>query len=599
MSRTIKILLSFILFLSCVQVPFQNAKASSSSEPVISVKLKNFLKDQTKITIKPTGDYLITGSKMTLKSEQTYSLKYEKSELNLYHGTKLIGTYNTMIATPVKENNSLSVNSRPYAGQFEFTTEKVGTKTYIRPINKVKMETYLKSVVPHEMYGSWPIEALKAQAVAARNYAITRVGKTIDDTINYQVYGGLQGHYPNSDRAVEETTGYVLKDGDKLAQTLYSASNGGVTESNKNAWGGSPLSYLLIKDDTFDPKTVWNITINKIQVDLTDKDLEKPEDWWDATLEKDKKITDNIKKWLIASEYNYIEKEIKVLSIPTLELTEPTSGGRVSKGSITLKYLVKNRDGSLEQVNKEYKNVSSTRLRSMIGNSIMLSYLVDSVNETTKTFKVEGRGNGHGVGLSQWGAMYRAKAGHSFEKILKFYYPGTTLTKLYSKAPTPDTKPPIIKDIKGAYDSKTNNVNISFNLNEKTKTTVYIKDNNSKMVSTLVKDKSYNKGTIKLPWNVSKIKNGTYTIVIKSADTSGNKSSATKKYKLSKSKYKTGKITATTLNIRQKPTTLSKVVGTVKKNQTVTIYSKTGSWYKIKYGKVTGYVHSKYVTNIK
>ena len=100
----------------------------------------------------------------------------------------------------------------------------------------------------------WEKEAVKAQTVAARSYALLRSGSIIEDTTNNQVYGGYIAP-PNADAAVEETEGLVLKDGrNKLVDGVFSASNGGKTESNANAWGSAPLDYFVVKDDPYDPE---------------------------------------------------------------------------------------------------------------------------------------------------------------------------------------------------------------------------------------------------------------------------------------------------------------------------------------------------------
>lgn len=95
---------------------------------------------------------------------------------------------------------------------------------------------------------------------------------TIDDTISYQVYGGYQVH-PNSDAAVQETEGLVLKYNGKLISEVFSASNGGMTESNANAWNTEQTPYFQIRKDEFDPKTIWSFDITKKQIDLTGLNL--------------------------------------------------------------------------------------------------------------------------------------------------------------------------------------------------------------------------------------------------------------------------------------------------------------------------------------
>ena len=122
-----------------------------------------------------------------LKDGIEYQLKLENSQLKLYQGSTLIGTFDTFKIHPDKSSNLLSINKRQYKGFFQFTRETVDGDDVIRPINHIQMEEYLKGVVPFEMPALWEKEAVKAQTVAARSYALLRSGSMIDDTINYQV----------------------------------------------------------------------------------------------------------------------------------------------------------------------------------------------------------------------------------------------------------------------------------------------------------------------------------------------------------------------------------------------------------------------------
>ena len=123
----------------------------------------------------------------------------------------------------------------------------------IRPINHIQMEEYLKGVVPFEMPALWEKEAVKAQTVAARSYALLRSGSIIDDTTNNQVYGGYIAP-PNADAAVEDRGPRFKRLGRKLVDGVFSASNGGKMESNANAWGSAPMDYYVVKDDPYDPE---------------------------------------------------------------------------------------------------------------------------------------------------------------------------------------------------------------------------------------------------------------------------------------------------------------------------------------------------------
>ena len=139
-------------------------------------------------------------------------------------------------------------------------------------VNVVGLQGYLYSVVPREMPSSWPLEALKAQAVAARGYA-TRAARAswydIYDDTNDQVYGGLDyssGEDQSSTDAVKATNGEVLKYGGSVISAYFSSSNGGRTAASEDTWGGQ-LDYLVSKPDSFDlnglnPNRTWTVVLS-------------------------------------------------------------------------------------------------------------------------------------------------------------------------------------------------------------------------------------------------------------------------------------------------------------------------------------------------
>ncbi|WP_338449583.1 SpoIID/LytB domain-containing protein [Niallia oryzisoli] len=427
--RILSSFLFLVLFISLIPIPHGEA----ASEPVMQVKLNNYLGNQTQVNLRVQGDYVTSEHKTLLKNNNQYTLKLENGKIKLNQGSTYIGQFDSLILNPAAEGNLLFINQRPYSGSFQFVRETVNKKEVIRPINSIRMEEYLRGVVPSEMFSTWPKEALKAQAVAARTYAFKHNATgIIDDTITFQVYGGFQS-YPNSDTAIMETEGQVLKYNGKLIDAVFSASNGGKTESNANAWGGTQVPYFNVKIDDFDPKTQWSFELKKRQIDLTGKSLSDYRQWWSTVNEKDKVITDQIKTWL--KNNGYMGKELKIVSIPELSFSAPSSGGRVTKGSITIEFLVKDlvdSSGGLILQRFEVMNGSASKIRAMVGNRTMLSYLVEKTENTTDIIKVQGRGDGHGVGLSQWGAKKRADAGQTVGQILGFYYPGTELITEYT-----------------------------------------------------------------------------------------------------------------------------------------------------------------------
>ncbi|TCP20877.1 SpoIID/LytB domain protein [Scopulibacillus darangshiensis] len=424
MKRKLSILFAMILLFSILPA----YQSHAASEPMVKVKLVNFLGNQSHITLEPQDTYSIKGKPETLHKGKSYILKVEGRKLSLYEDKKRIGSFKTLSVSPKKGSSRLSVNGRDYGGSFQFILEN---GSFVRPINTLSIEDYVKGVLPREMPPSWHIEAVKAQAVAARTYALRYGDKVINDTISYQVYGGAD-QQPASNKAVNLTRGEVMYYDGKLVDAVYSASNGGKTESNANAWSGKPLGYLKVKNDPYDPKMVWHTAFNKQQINLAGMDLKHPGEWWSKAKEKDQVIAENIKHWLRNNDY--AGNEIKVVAIPNLSFSDKGSGGRVTKGSLAIQYLVKGKVDAKKRmvINKlELKNKPATTIRAILGNRQIRSYVIDNVSDSKNKLTIEGRGDGHGVGMSQYGAKQRAEAGQTYKDILGFYYDGAALSADY------------------------------------------------------------------------------------------------------------------------------------------------------------------------
>ena len=136
----------------------------------------------------------------------------------------------------------------------------------VTAVNKVELENYVRGVVPLESPASWPLEALKAQAVAARSYALgTGGGPIFDhyDTVASQVYGGYSAEQPSTNRAVAQTRGEVLRSGGRVIVAYFHSTSGGHTENNENIFtGGLALSFIRgVRDplDRFSPYHRWRV----------------------------------------------------------------------------------------------------------------------------------------------------------------------------------------------------------------------------------------------------------------------------------------------------------------------------------------------------
>jgi stage II sporulation protein D len=245
-------------------------------------------------------------------------------------------------------------------------------------INLVDIEDYLLSVVPSEMPSGWPLEALKAQAIAARSYAVANVGKHGKDgydlraTIDDQVYSGVSTESDNSNVAVAETSGLVLKHDGKAITAFFHSTSGGSTEFSENVWS-KPLPYLRSVPDYDDASPHFSWT-KRISVD----DLEKN----------------------VASDVG------RLLSLSVVSRT----------GSNRAQYL-------LVQGSNGSKLVTGETLRKIY----KLPSTLFNVGSETNTYIFAGRGYGHGLGMSQYGAKALAERGCNAAQILSYYYKDVTV----------------------------------------------------------------------------------------------------------------------------------------------------------------------------
>ncbi len=253
------ILILAVLFVSVF--PTGTAYAASDYS-YIKVKLSS-MGSVTNVKFTVNGDYYIKENPYyTLVRGKTYTIKSSGSGVALVDGS--LSTYLGTSATFVRCESSNSVNWLTLNNTKTGWTNYPGDMTfrrdgsYVTSICRLYMEMYLVGVVAHEMSPSWPAEALKAQAIAARTYAMRYIypGNAYDvvDTTTNQVY---KGYNPDRDgpvvAAISATKGMALFYGSSFADGVYSASNGGQIQPRAPRWGSSNL-YHELKDDPYDMK---------------------------------------------------------------------------------------------------------------------------------------------------------------------------------------------------------------------------------------------------------------------------------------------------------------------------------------------------------
>lgn len=350
-----------------------------------------------------------------------------------------------------------------YPGGFRYERVNGGNLTVV---NIVDMEDYLIGVVPYEMSDSWPLEALKAQAVCARSYAYNSLNHHSSyhfDICNgtdcqvYYGYGGGSTYNSNAARAVEETAGVYAKYNGKVIETFYSASHGGASESVYNVWGSSLSTYPYlcgVKDpyeaDTasMNPYSSW--TVSYTTSTLTQRLQSKGYGTGTSVASLDLTYSDlgNV----IAVKVNYANGQSNTFKPTNMRSTfgissirfQVNSSGSGSGGTPDSSLPV-NGSGSLPEQDSYYVisgsgTVGKTDREDLY--AISGSGSVDSVTSssggssvtegnvvhvTGRSYVFEGSGNGHQIGMSQWGAYAMAKRGFTYDEIITFYFPGTTV----------------------------------------------------------------------------------------------------------------------------------------------------------------------------
>jgi len=260
--KAIGILVSIVMMLAFMLGSTSVALAEDPDYSIIRVKLS--IGTPTSFSFYADGNYSIDG---TAIDRQLYTAKIEEGVINLYIGATKIasstdGTLKLTQHTGTAERNNfiwLNNAEHGYCGYLGNMTFSISDGA-LQLVNSLYLEEYLYGVVPHEMSNSFPLEALKSQAIAARTYAANRIsGGTsssydLGDTSKYQVYEGFNASDTNAIQAVNETAGKVLKYNDSFVQCYYSASNGGWTEITQHRWTATePLkAYDVIKPDPYD-----------------------------------------------------------------------------------------------------------------------------------------------------------------------------------------------------------------------------------------------------------------------------------------------------------------------------------------------------------
>lgn len=344
-----------------------------------------------------------------------------------------------LIARPLKENNpyvfKLNGNDNlTYRGELEV---RRFTGSDMTLINIVPSEQYLYGVVPPEIGPGSPVEALKAQAVAARTYMLNNLGKhgkwgfDLCTTTSCQVYKGYKGEYASTNKAVDETAGKKLTYNGKPAEVFYFASSGGRTEDVKNVWG-SDIPYLKSVEDKYEPTTSahynWekNLTAQKIYETMKGRGYDLG-DIVSMTITKTSeagRVTELVIKGT-KDQRTYTREGCRTVFSLNSQMYTITSDADIN---------VRSADDSVKKTQiSGSKVMTSSGLKALPGgNSSTIKVMgADGQKKTIpavpQNYVLTGKGWGHGVGMSQEGAIGMAKEGYNYEQILTHYFSGTAV----------------------------------------------------------------------------------------------------------------------------------------------------------------------------
>lgn len=316
-----------------------------------------------------------------------------------------------------QEGADFQLQQRGYRGRLQVL---VGSSS-LQAVNHVPLEAYLPSVVASEMPASWPQAALRAQAVAARTYALRQrkpaAAFDVSATVSSQVYKGVEAETPSTRQAVVSTRGQVLMFGPGLANTVFHSSAGGSTENSGDLWS-QQLPYL---------------------VSVPDFDQHSPVHAWQLRLEPEQ-----------------LQKAFgEIGGVQRIDVLATTGSGRVRQARVTgpagtlvltgaqlrSRLGLKSTMVRFEVLAPELAALPTSLPASLPALPPLMPRAADQSGPAEPAISPDqvpvqlpppsllaiGRGFGHGVGMSQWGAHGLANRGQSYEQILHHYYRGTEL----------------------------------------------------------------------------------------------------------------------------------------------------------------------------
>ena len=332
----------------------------------------------------------------------------------------------------------VNIGGKPYRGQVRF----VKSGSALKSVNIVDVDDYIRGVLPKEIGTTTPIEALKVQAVVSRSFAyanwnkFAKYGYNLDDSSASQAYAGMSVESPMTDRAVAETKGQILYFQGEVANTIFHATSGGETEAIEDVWGGNPSPYLKALKDPYSLNTrhaTWEATLSSADIRRAFPSVGQP-----TSLEvSERSSTGRIKSMAVVgtSGREVVTGNQFRMKLGSIKVQSANFGTEARARAAERPLTVITSTG-IRPYGKD-RIISAAGIRAGSADSVIRANGLESAGAQTATYNdvmpirgsitLKGTGYGHGVGLSQYGAIEMAKAGKDYKAILSFYYPGTEL----------------------------------------------------------------------------------------------------------------------------------------------------------------------------
>lgn len=316
------------------------------------------------------------------------------SKVKIQNGSILLGVQ-PLQANPIiveSPGHGVKVKGAHYGQAIEIWRDETGKLTLI---NDITIEDYLKGVLPSEVSPHWPMESLKAQAVASRTYALFKMIENQDQRYHVskdvlsQVYGGKNLEHTYTNRAVEETQGQIMVYQNKVFPAYFHSTCGGRTTQAEFIWPIEPHASLQGVECNF----CWKSKHYRWSADFSRAEIEK----------------------------NLNARGVKISGLREIVMGEKDATGRAKS------FLLRTAKGDLP--------VHSNDFRLWVSPQKLKSTWILSIEKTKTGYRMKGRGWGHGVGLCQYGMKQLGEMGYSSDRILNYYYPAAQIVQYWSEMP--------------------------------------------------------------------------------------------------------------------------------------------------------------------